>query len=230
MPHFVSHLKQSKHLRCPTLQFDLIYAEILSGYPDLLFVLVVQRLVPLGFNLWLLLNLLGLSYKVFQPFIGCRELSEFPFPHGDSPLDFIADPHRARNLYLDPANVAEELVLLWISRTKKILLRGDFWLHQTNAKILDELETLNLSDFCDQMSADPDHEYHHELHTDILNPLFLRCVLDWLWVTNAANECEFPDPPMRAIRFWEQQMIAIEQCSNRLPSELGKSMNFTAKI
>jgi hypothetical protein len=74
--------------------------------------------------------LLGLSYKVFQPFIGFHQLLEFPFPNGHSPLDFIADAHRAGDLYLNPANVAEKMVLLWISRAKKVLLGSDFWLNQ----------------------------------------------------------------------------------------------------
>jgi hypothetical protein len=52
----------------------LTYAEILSGHPDLLFVLTVQRLVMGEFRLRFSLELLGLSYRVFQPFIGFADI------------------------------------------------------------------------------------------------------------------------------------------------------------
>ncbi|KAJ7832138.1 hypothetical protein B0H14DRAFT_3872016 [Mycena olivaceomarginata] len=116
------------------------------------------------------------------------------------------------------------MVVHWISSANKVLAGGDFRLYEnflhllsycgTNTKILGELETLNLSDFCDQLSVDPDHQRHHSLHTNILSPSILRCVLDWL--------LKIPDPPMRTIQFWEQQM-AIQRCPCSADLQAGDS-------
>ncbi|KAJ7788287.1 hypothetical protein B0H14DRAFT_3162707 [Mycena olivaceomarginata] len=169
----------------------------------------------------------GVVRPVVQSFPAIRwflRTSRVTFPEGDSPLDFIADPQRAGDLYLNEADVAEQMVVHWISSANKVLAGGDFRLYEnflhllsycgTNTKILGELETLNLSDFCDQLSVDPDHQRHHSLHTNILSPSILRCVLDWL--------LKIPDPPMRTIQFWEQQM-AIQRCPCSADLQAGDS-------
>lgn len=72
------------------------------------------------------LKLLRWTYKVLQPFLVLRESLNFPFPRGDSPIDFLSAPSRAGRLYVDLSWTAEELVLLWIRRAKDFVVAGDF--------------------------------------------------------------------------------------------------------
>jgi hypothetical protein len=67
---------------------------------------------------------LPFNYNIFQPFVGVRGLLEFPFPDGNSPLDFLNDPRRAGNLYSDPQDIADALVRLWLPRLKQDLVDG----------------------------------------------------------------------------------------------------------
>jgi hypothetical protein len=68
-----------------------------------------------------ILRLFDLSYTVFEPFSAFREhLDVGEFSKGDSPVDFIADPHRAGALHLDPQDTAEVLLLRWFSRAAEV--------------------------------------------------------------------------------------------------------------
>jgi hypothetical protein len=70
------------------------------------------------------LPLFGWTATVFRPFLKCPELFPLPFPYGDSPLDFLADPRRAGRLYSEPSYIAEELVLRWIGCARRTLAGG----------------------------------------------------------------------------------------------------------
>ncbi|KAJ7798243.1 hypothetical protein B0H14DRAFT_2618069 [Mycena olivaceomarginata] len=119
-----------------------------------------------------------------------REHLDFPFPAGDSPLDFIADPCRAGRLYMEPRAIAEILVLRWIARAREFMVAGDFKPYTDllqimeycgpSLNILDELATLDLSKICDQICDDQ----------------------------------TFPQPPLQVIEFWKDQITAIEQCNH----------------
>jgi hypothetical protein len=122
----------------PTFNFDATYAHILPQHPALLFVLktltITTKVCSPG--LGRTLKYLGWNYKVFRPFLEVfrpfLEFSEdlnFSLPNGASPVDFLADPRRAGDLYADPCEIAEELVLLWIRRAK-VVSADDFWLDQ----------------------------------------------------------------------------------------------------
>jgi hypothetical protein len=125
---FISTLTKEMNLAkdsaSPTFKFDSIYSEILSHSPELLFVFKTQSISPR--TLWNVLENCGLpfNYKIFQPFLYFRGLLELPFPHGDSPVDFLNDPHRAGNLYSDPQDIADAFMRLWIPRLKQDLLEG----------------------------------------------------------------------------------------------------------
>jgi hypothetical protein len=63
---------------------------------------------------------------MFCPFLEFQELFlDFPFHEGDSPTDFLEDPDRAGDLYRDPQDIAEDLVLLWIRCAKNALVWSD---------------------------------------------------------------------------------------------------------
>lgn len=213
--NLVSHLKLSQNARSPTFKFDPIYADVLSSHPRLLFALsVFISCVWAGDHfdrLSFALELSDLSYKVFGPFLSFRGILEFPFPEGDSPVDFLVDPRRARDLYFNRANVSETLVLLWIHRAKEVLTGSDCRLTPyvisyrthclltleilrsflvlldgcvTNFTILRELQSLNLVHLCNRKSKEADEGYHENAHRDMLHPETLSVVLDWLWVSH----------------------------------------------
>jgi hypothetical protein len=113
----------TSHVTSPTLKFDSIYSEILSHSPELLSVLKTQIISP-----WSLISVfncgLPFNYKILQPFLYFRGLLELPFPHGDSPVDFLNDPRRAGNLYSDPQDIADAFMRFQIPRIKQDLLDG----------------------------------------------------------------------------------------------------------
>jgi hypothetical protein len=106
-----------------------MYAETFSAHPELLFVLKTQVVRPR--TLSTVLRLLNAQlYDVFKPCLAFSDSIRLPFPSGDSPIDFLADPKRAGQLYSDPQDISETLVLLWIRRTKEIILgMGHLWLN-----------------------------------------------------------------------------------------------------
>ncbi|KAJ7106297.1 hypothetical protein C8R44DRAFT_327558 [Mycena epipterygia] len=223
----IPHLRRSRNRSTPTLRFDAIYTTIFSNHPDVL--LVVQIMILLPLRPYQIFRILGPTWNhhVFLPFHEFRELLELPFPEGDSPLDFLSDLRRAGDIYSDPQNAAEELVLIWISRVKELLIGGgDFWDQQSDydstwladfinrwprsPRIVFELETLDLSRLCGQMAIKPEaHKTAH--HHGILHPDIHR-ILDWLQ--------NFPDPPLQAIVFWEKQIEDIKRCHNKFPQAM----------
>lgn len=101
-----------------------MYREILSRNPDLLFLL---RFKIIKTNLTSVLVLLGPRYnpQVFQPFLKIRELLRLCSYLEDLPVNFLADPNRAGNLYLDPQDILEDFLLLWIRNIRMCLTEGD---------------------------------------------------------------------------------------------------------
>ncbi|KAJ6568225.1 hypothetical protein DFH09DRAFT_1155031 [Mycena vulgaris] len=102
-----------------TLKFDSMYMDILSRDPALLIVLRAMTIRGSGTDN--IIDSLGCTYQVFRPLLVFRELT-FPFSNGDSPIDFLADPQRAGDLY---AYSAEEVILAWIRRAKEAVIRGE---------------------------------------------------------------------------------------------------------
>ncbi|KAF7369418.1 putative nwd2 protein [Mycena venus] len=194
-----------------TFKYDHLYTSILSGQSTLIFILSTQVMRPRAAKLHQILRLFDLTFKIFEPFFLLREHLDFPISGGDSPLDFIADPDRAGALYLDPRAAAEVLVLRWIARVRESMVAGDFKPHTDllqmieycgpSSKIINELATLDLSKFCDQISDDEDHEVFHQ---QIFEESDLFYVVDWLKT--------FPEPPQEVIDFWENQIAAIRNC------------------
>ncbi|KAJ7473025.1 hypothetical protein B0H11DRAFT_2037056 [Mycena galericulata] len=118
---FAKHIKLNTKKGSPTFKYDSIYRTILSGQSALVFVLSATRLLPS--KMYSILKLFDLSYTVFEPFSAFREqLDVRDFSKGDSPVDFIADPHRAGTLYLDLQDTAEVLLLRWFSRAAEVLV------------------------------------------------------------------------------------------------------------
>jgi hypothetical protein len=105
----------------PTLKFDPIYSDIFSQHPELSFLLRARLLCSESFRLWSLLCLCDRTLDIFRPFLSFRQIIHFPLPRGDSPLDCLGDPLRARTLYFERQDTAEELVLLWIRRAKEVI-------------------------------------------------------------------------------------------------------------
>ncbi|KAJ7856061.1 hypothetical protein B0H14DRAFT_3136134 [Mycena olivaceomarginata] len=196
----------------PTYKFDAIYREILRQSPELLFLL---RPTVIHEDLKGVMFCLGPqhNFRVFQPFLKIRGLLTSPLKPGDLPVAFLADPHRAGNLYLDPQDISEDVALLWIRIAKTRLMEGslDFTSYsslltdcQPSSRILHELESLDLGQICDPRNINPVD--HYQAHTRIFsNPRSDDAVLDWLW--------RFPDPPLHAIAFWEKQRATINQCA-----------------
>jgi hypothetical protein len=115
-------LKINNQSNFPTYKFDAIYREILSRNPNLLFIIrstTVARLLKT-------LRLLGPQYnpRVFKPFLQIRELFRLPLPNGDSPVDFLNEPRRAHDLYVDPQDISE-VILFQIQNTTQHLMEGD---------------------------------------------------------------------------------------------------------
>ncbi|KAJ6533412.1 hypothetical protein DFH09DRAFT_1284421 [Mycena vulgaris] len=205
-------LKPSQDRSSPTFQFDSIYCDLLSRHPVTLFVVKTQIVAPNDLPTVLRFLGPGYTYRVFQPFLEFRDL-ELPFPAGDSPADFLSDPLRAMELYSSPEDIAEALVLLGIRRTKQVLSGGEFWLSShllsnlekcpTSSHILRELETLDLSELCNQLSSDP---AAHAKYSAVKSPYQFLRVLTWLR--------RISDPPLQTIAFWEGQLTKIRKCSH----------------
>ncbi|KAJ7799391.1 hypothetical protein B0H14DRAFT_2617056 [Mycena olivaceomarginata] len=206
------NLKFSEQEYFPTFKYDSLYTEILFGQSDLVSVLSTQAILPPE-EPHSILRLFDVSYRIFEPFFQFREHLDFPFPAGDSPLDFIADPCRAGRLYMEPRAIAEILVLRWIARAREFMVAGDFKPYTDllqimeycgpSLNILDELATMDLSKICDQICDD---QVHEDFYRNILGGHELFCVVDWLQT--------FPQPPLQVIEFWKDQITAIEQCNH----------------
>ncbi|KAF7357707.1 putative nwd2 protein [Mycena venus] len=119
----------------PEVEFDSIYQEIFSRSTDLLVVMRSKITQPPGGASWI--ELLGPRHtaRIFQPFLDAREHLHLPlvggrtcFPQGDSPVDFLMNPVRAGNLHCDPADIAEDLVLIWIEQAKEFIAGNGVWL------------------------------------------------------------------------------------------------------
>ncbi|KAJ6527325.1 hypothetical protein DFH09DRAFT_1094824 [Mycena vulgaris] len=154
----------------------------------------------------------GLTPAIFRPFLNFP----LPFRAGDSPIDFLADPRRAGELYCEPGSIAIDMMLRWIKRVKQTLAGGPWepqihYLDQirncgTSGRLLRELETLNLSDLCRQMAIAPDA--HARFHSFMATTGTLTAVLNWLR--------RFPEHPLsrRVIAFWERQKSDLLECQN----------------
>ncbi|KAJ7035378.1 hypothetical protein C8F04DRAFT_1098243 [Mycena alexandri] len=212
LANFVEHLKLSRDKSSPTFKFDSLYREILSSHPELMFILTAMLLWPGFASHYDILRVRGLTHGAFKPFIHFRGQLELPFPEGDSPLDFVADPNRVLGLGLDLGAVANDLVLQWIHRTRKLLLNGDWWVHpailtvlaecrEPSPEIIAELATLDLSQICGRLMSDP--RTHHELHRYI-ELKDLQVIVNWLQARST--------PPLEVIAFWEQQITDMRQC------------------
>ncbi|KAJ7473197.1 hypothetical protein FB451DRAFT_290065 [Mycena latifolia] len=214
------NLKQTTNKTSPTCKFDATYRKILCRHPDLVFFLKSKIVKPDRMANIVEFEFLGpqCNYRILQPFLQIRGLLEFPFPAGDSPLDFLNDPCRAGDLYSDPRDIREDTILLWIKYAKHCLIEGHMglwtrWLYllencQPSPKILHELESLDLAQLCDPTDINP--ATHYQLHDKEDSPLGdLHYILDWLW--------RFPDPPQQAIAFWEKQNTVIERCRDTCP-------------
>ncbi|KAJ7501139.1 hypothetical protein B0H11DRAFT_2224968 [Mycena galericulata] len=124
------------------------------------------------------------------------------------------DPRRAAGLYHNPHDIAEEAMILYISRVKEVLLgTSDLRLYgemlsyileqcPTSSKLLYELQSLDLRQLCDHHAAN--EESHRVVHQEFLYPSFLNSIVDWLQ--------KFPDPPLHAIAFWESQIAGVKRC------------------
>ncbi|KAJ6564106.1 hypothetical protein B0H19DRAFT_1067698 [Mycena capillaripes] len=181
----------------PSLQFDWIYSEIFTQHPELLFVVRALRVVG---NYWAIIDLCNMTYEVFRPFLQLRDLVHLPFPAGDAPQDFLADPIRAGVLHCDPKTTAEEVALLLIHQAKEFA-RGAvdymdrYFLRKVlrqcgpNPTLLSEVQSLE----------------RHNLHYTI-SPVDIPSIVEWLM--------KFPVPPTQTIAFWEKQ-IAERQSEKR---------------
>jgi hypothetical protein len=118
------HLHVSEDPSAATFKYDAIYTELFSRHPELHLISQCQVVAPDGFDINYHLPLFGWTGAVFRPFLKFPELFPLPFPNGDSPLDFLADPRRAGRLYSEPSYIAEELVLRWIGRVRRVLAGG----------------------------------------------------------------------------------------------------------
>ncbi|KAJ7478103.1 hypothetical protein FB451DRAFT_181713 [Mycena latifolia] len=163
------------------------------------------------------MDLLQCNYRIFHPFLRLRGRLEFPFPAGDSPLNFLNDPRRAGNLYSDPQDIAEDIILLWIQHAKNCLLEGYPWLRmgyldlldkcRPSPRILHELESLNIAQICDPRHIHP--ATHYRFHHGYYSLARVHFVLEWLR--------RFPDPLLQAIAFWEKQDTILQQCKANHP-------------
>ncbi|KAJ7765548.1 hypothetical protein B0H14DRAFT_3165340 [Mycena olivaceomarginata] len=188
----------SKDPSAATFKYDAIYTELFFPTPGTLPCLTMSSCG---------------SCTIFRPFLKFPELFPLPFPDGDSPLDFLADPRRARRLYSEPSYIAEELVLRWIGRVRKVLAGGPCELYPdylktiekcgTSQRLLYEFTTFNLSDLCRQMAID---EWAHGDFHRIAGDSVLYAVLYWLR--------SFPDDPLscQGLAFWERQVNAMRLC------------------
>jgi hypothetical protein len=107
-----------------TFKYDAIYTELFSRHSELRLISQCQVVAPKRFDISYHLPHFGWTGIVFRPFLKFPKLFPLPFPDGDSPLDFLADPQRAGRLYSEPSSIAEELVLRWIGRARRTLAGG----------------------------------------------------------------------------------------------------------
>lgn len=122
------NLQSSVKNGSPTFKFDSLYTEILTGPENLVLRFLLSTEILLPRDVSSVLRLFRLTYRVFAPFLAFRDRLEFPFPEGDSPIDFVTNPDRAEGLFMDLGESAEILVLWWIRRAREVLDSGDFWL------------------------------------------------------------------------------------------------------
>ncbi|KAJ7343170.1 hypothetical protein DFH08DRAFT_219685 [Mycena albidolilacea] len=158
-----------------------------------------------------ILALLGLSYKVFRPLVEVLQSPTSPLALKDWPLAFLADAHRAGELYSTPKDITEDLVLLWIGRAKEVLSGSDFdlspnYLQHINQcrrhpQIMHELGTLDLSKLCCHVNRG-DEEFHCYAHRQLFRPFIFGDVQNWLR--------QHPDTPLETIVLWEQQWVNIQ--------------------
>ncbi|KAJ7132387.1 hypothetical protein C8R44DRAFT_978009 [Mycena epipterygia] len=207
---FLSDLKpRSERLAShPTCRLDSIYMDIFSANPLLLHVLHIQLIdgpVLLGFNVLAL----GCTYTVFRPLCVFDGLINGSFPEGESPLDFLSDPRRARNLYEEQRLTAEKVIIRWIRLVKQFLAGDDFYRYDLSSiyllellrkcvpspVLLHEIETFDMAAlfplFAENVDgADPTLR-------EFLGVQYFDAVIDWLHL--------FPNQPIEAIQFWERQ-------------------------
>ncbi|KAJ6488312.1 hypothetical protein DFH09DRAFT_1339277 [Mycena vulgaris] len=203
------HLRPTEEASSATLVYDSMYTEVFSQNPDLCLIAQWCIAVP-DLDITYRSSFFGLTPAIFRPFLNFP----LPFPAGDSPVDFLADPRRAGKLYCEPGSIAIDMMLRWIKRVKQTLAGGpwDPWEHYlreirncgTSGRLLRELETLNLSDLCRQMAIDPDA--HQEFHGYVATETDLCAVLDWLR--------SFPEHSLSrwAIAFWKRQKSDLLEC------------------
>ncbi|KAJ6551007.1 hypothetical protein DFH09DRAFT_603728 [Mycena vulgaris] len=211
MKNLHHYLSPTEEASSATLRYDSIYTEVFSQNPDLCRIAQSYIAVP-DMEITYHSSFFGLTRAIFRPFLNFP----LPFPAGDSPIDFLADPRRAGKLYCDPGSIAIDMMLRWIKRVKQTLAGGlwepqEFYLEQirncgTSGRLLRELETLNLSDLCRQMAIEPDA--HAGFHRVTATRKTLCAVLDWLR--------SFPEHPLsrRVIAFWEKQKSDLLECKN----------------
>ncbi|KAJ7779552.1 hypothetical protein B0H14DRAFT_3164231 [Mycena olivaceomarginata] len=212
-------LHVSKNPSAATFKFDTIYTELFSRHLELRPVLQCQVVASVGSDIYYHLPFFGWTGTVLRPFLKFPELFPLPFPEGDSPLDFLADPQRAGRLYSEPSYIAEELVLRWIGRARRTLAGGldELYPHYlqtiekcgTSQRLLREFATFDLSDLCRQMAIDVCA--HEDFHIFIVQDSALCPVLDWLR--------SFPDDPLprQVLAFWERQVNAMRLCPSHKP-------------
>ncbi|KAJ7040764.1 hypothetical protein C8F04DRAFT_1082054 [Mycena alexandri] len=181
----------------PTYKLDALYREILCQNADLLFLL--RSKIKRPNDLREIVFFLGPHYnpEVFRPLLKLRELLRLPLKSGDSPIDFLKEPHRAGDLYLPPQNIVEDLVLLWILNTR-MRLKERTWIPRTSPpifywldilrecrpslKIAHELQSLDLAQICHPRNISPAY-HHHQVHVTMFSdPRPEQAVLNWLQV------------------------------------------------
>ncbi|KAJ6564098.1 hypothetical protein B0H19DRAFT_1067691 [Mycena capillaripes] len=161
----------------------------------------------------IIIDLCNMTYDVFRPFLQLRDFLYPPFPVGDAPQDFLADPIRAGVLYCDPHDTAEEMALLLIYQAKEFA-RG----------AVDYMERSFLQDVLPQCGPNPAllREFqsleHHNLHYTI-RPTYIPSIVEWLM--------KFPVPPTQTIAFWEKQ-IAIAERRWEEPEDIYKSPRYSS--
>ncbi|KAJ6531511.1 hypothetical protein DFH09DRAFT_1409289 [Mycena vulgaris] len=185
---FQYHLSPTEEASSATLRYDSIYTEVFSQNPDLC--LIAQSCIAVPYmDTAHRSSFFGFTRAIFRPLLNFP----LPFPAGDSPIDFLADPRRAGELYCDPSSIAVDMMLRWIKGVKQTLAGGPWEPHMryleeirncgTSGRLLRELETLNLSDLCRQMAIDPDA--HEGFHGYVATETNLCAVLDWLRVRSS---------------------------------------------
>ncbi|KAJ6626239.1 hypothetical protein B0H10DRAFT_548115 [Mycena sp. CBHHK59/15] len=146
-----------------------------------------------------------------------RQPDHFFFP-GQSPVDFLADPQRAGALYMAPSVLVEQAALCMISYINRLLddrharawwVLGCCWAEiitgcDPSQAVLHEVERLDVSPFCQHGDVEPmDHREDHDATDHGYDE-----ILEWL--------TKFEPCPVDAIRRWENQKAAAQQCCKSL--------------